>query len=350
MKKPAPHKPITKPLAKDSTLASMLADFAALRTRRSESSKLKTLERDVQDLNELVQTLAAATSKPLAPIRRRELRSGLREATAVALLSDAHVEEVVLPGSTPYPNEYNLKIADQRLGRFFAGYKWLIQFHRHAFKIRDQILWIGGDLMSGHIHEELKMSTAMPPLETLLWLRSRLAAGIDSLLEDGELDTLQIVCSYGNHGRTTPKPYRALGAVHSYEWLLYQWLASMYENNPRVQFLADRSGHQYAKAYEFDLHFHHGDETNYGGGVGGISIPLNKATAQWDIAKKCHYHNFGHWHQYQDTGRIAVNGSVIGFNAYAMSIKATPEPPQQSFYLLDSKRGKTCKSPIWVSE
>jgi hypothetical protein len=33
-----------------------------------------------------------------------------------------------------------------------------------------------------------------------------------------------------------------------------------------------------------------------------------------------------------------------------MSIKATPEPPQQAFYLLDAKRGKTCKSPIWVRE
>jgi hypothetical protein len=43
-----------------------------------------------------------------------------------------------------------------------------------------------------------------------------------------------------------------------------------------------------------------------------------------------------------------VNGSVVGYNGYAMAIKATPEPPQQAFYILDSKRGKTCKSPIWV--
>jgi hypothetical protein len=46
--------------------------------------------------------------------------------------------------------------------------------------------------------------------------------------------------------------------------------------------------------------------------------------------------------------RIQVNGSVIGFNAYAMSIKATPEPPQQFFHLLDSRRGKTAQCPIWV--
>ncbi len=204
--------------------------------------------------------------------------------------------------------------------------------------------------MSGHIHEELKETTTGSPIETLLWLRPRLISGIDSLLEDTELEQLTIPCSYGNHGRNTVKPYRARGAAHSYEWLLYQILAEHYRDNPRVQFLADPTAHQYVHAYDFDLHFHHGDETNYQGGTGGITIPLNKAIAQWDQVKKCHYHHFGHWHQYIDTGRIVVNGSVIGYNAYAMSIKATPEPPQQAFYLLDSKRGKTCKSPIWVRE
>lgn len=340
----------TAPLNPDSTLRTSLARYSEALERRAEESRVKTLERDLNSLHEILDTLSAVTSRPLAPITRRELRSGLREATAVAMLSDVHCEEYVRAGETPYPNEYNPEIAEHSIARFFAGLEWLIKFHRHAFQVRDVVLWLGGDLMSGHIHEELKENTASPPIETLLWLRPRLMAGIDRLLEDKKIERLVIPCSYGNHGRNTVKSYRALGAVHSYEWLLYQWLASMYEGNPRVQFLADKSAHQYVHVYDFDLHFHHGDETSYQGGVGGITIPLNKAAAQWDKAAKCHYHHFGHWHQYQDTGRIAVNGSVIGFNAYAMSIKAEPEPPAQSFYLLDAKRGKTCRSPIWVRE
>jgi hypothetical protein len=278
------------------------------------------------------------------------LRSGLREATAVAALSDCHVEEIVRPGETPYPNEYNLTIADRRLARFFAGFEWLIGFHRTAFAIRNVLLWLGGDLMTGHIHPENIENTATPPIKTLLWLRPRITAGIDRLLADPLIERIDVPCSYGNHGRNTVKPYRALGAVHSYEWLLYQWLADTYRHEPRVRFLADESAHQYAKVYDFDMHFHHGDETNYNGGSGGITIPLNKSIAQWDIAKRCDYHQFGHWHQYLDNGRLAVNGSLIGYTAYSMSIKAAPEPPQQSFYLIDSKRGKTCKSPIWVEE
>jgi len=184
----------------------------------------------------------------------------------------------------------------------------------------------------------------------MLWWRPRLVSGIDRLLADSKLERILIPCSYGNHGRSTHKPYRSLGAIHNYEWALYQFLALHYADEPRVKILADKSAHQYVHVYDWDLHFHHGDEANYQGGVGGITIPLNKAAAQWDLAAKCHYHHFGHWHQYIDTGRILVNGSVIGYNAYAMAIKATPEPPQQAFYLLDSKRGKTCKSPIWVRD
>ena len=342
------ERPKPKPKPTKLTLQDALAGYATALQTKAEKSHVRTLEKSLHALNDSFDVLSSLTATPLAPIKRRELGSGLREATAVFGLSDVHCEERVRRGETPVANEYNLTIADRSIGRFFAGAQWLIDLHRPKFAIRDAVLWLGGDLMTGHIHEELRETTAMPPIETLLWLRTRIVDGINRLLEDGKIERLLVPCSYGNHGRTTAKSYRALGASHSYEWLLYQWLASMYEGNSRVQFLADQSSHQYVHAYEFDLHFHHGDETNYQGGIGGITIPLNKATAQWDQAKKCHYHHFGHWHQYMDTGRIVVNGSVIGYNAYAMAIKATPEPAQQFFYLLDSKRGKTCKSPIWV--
>lgn len=317
---------------------------------KTERARVKTLEKDLYSIRKSMEAMSALTSRPLPQIQRHELSSGVREGAAVAMLSDVHVEEEVRLGETPVANEYTPEIADRSIARFFAGYRWLLDFHRNAFQIRDAVLWLGGDLMSGHIHEELKETTDKAPIETLLWLRPRLMAGIDLLLEDPKIETLHIPCSYGNHGRNTMKPYRAKGAAHSYEWLLYQWLASAYEGNPRVKFLADQSAHQYMQVFDWNLHFHHGDETSYQGGVGGITIPLNKAIAQWDIAKKCDYHHFGHWHQYIDTGPMVVNGSVIGFNAYAMSIKARPEVPQQAFYVLDSKRGKTCKSPIWVRE
>jgi hypothetical protein len=321
-------------------------DKAAARLR----AEHKSLADEVARLREVIAFREQLAAAPLPPITRREFNSGMREATAVALLSDTHVEERVLITDTPTGNAYNLDISDLRLQRYFAGVEWMIQHHRSAFQIRDLILWFGGDMMSGHIHEENLETSAMSPIATLLWIQPRLLDGIRRLLDNLQLDQIQLVCSYGNHGRDTHKSRRATGAHHSYEWGMYQQIAELLKNETRVKVLADPSGHQYTKAYEFDMHFHHGDEASYGGGVGGITIPLNKAVAQWDRARRAHYHHFGHFHQYIDTGNMVVNGSLIGYNAYAMSIKASPEQPQQAFYLIDSKRGKTCKSPIWVGD
>src|SRR5262249_50696897 len=151
----------------------------------------KTLERDLHDLKEAFNVLATATSVPIPSIVRRELGSGLREATAVAMLSDVHCEQEGRAGETPYPNTYSLDIAERSISRFFAGYRWLIELYRPKFQIRDLILWLGGDLMTGHIHPEcIETTKGVTPIETMLWLRPRLMAGIDSLLADNKIERI----------------------------------------------------------------------------------------------------------------------------------------------------------------
>ena len=324
--------------------------------RHARETRDARIKREHKDLVERLrdaearQSVLDRLSAPVPEIKRREKASGIREGTAVALFSDVHPEERVEKHSTPTGNEYSLEIADRRIARFFSGYRRLIELQRGAFRIADAVLWLGGDLMSGHIHDELVEENQLSPIETIWWMQARVVAGIRELLLDEKIERLTIVCSHGNHGRDTNRPRRSTGAKHSYEWLMYQQIAAIFANEPRVSFVTDQSAHQYVKIYDFDTHWHHGDEVSYGGGVGGITIPLNKAVAQWDRAKRCHFHNFGHFHQRIDIGHIAVNGSVIGFNAYAMSIKANPEVPAQSFYVIDSVRGKTACYPIWVGE
>ena len=88
----------------------------------------------------------------------------------------------------------------------------------------------------------------------------------------------------------------------------------------------------------------------YGGGVGGLTIPVNKAIAQWDKLHQVDLDVFGHFHQFMDGGKFISNGSLIGYNAYAMSIKAGFEPPKQAMFLIDKKRFKTFVAPILFTE
>ena len=43
-----------------------------------------------------------------------------------------------------------------------------------------------------------------------------------------------------------------------------------------------------------------------------------------------------------------VNGSIVGYGAYALRAKCQFEPPKQAFVLIDSKRGKCGFQDVWT--
>lgn len=317
------------------------------RLRKDNAHLLERL-RDAEARQSVLDRLNRAVE--IKAIRRREKTSNKREGTAVILASDWHIEEHVPKRADTAGNYYDLNVAAQRAERFFQGAKWLIEHNRTTFGIRDAVLWLGGDLINGYLREENLEENSLSPVQAITWLQAKIVAGLDFLLAESGVERWVIVCSHGNHGRTTEKRRISTGAQNSFEWLLYQWLASHYAKEPRIQFVTDESNHQYLQVYDFTLHFHHGDEVKYSGGIGGIAVPLMKAVAGWDQVKRADYHHMGHWHQLRDFGNVLVNGSLIGYSPYAMSVRAAPEPPQQAFYVLDSKRGKTASFPLWVAE
>lgn len=329
--------------------------LAAHRERKDASATKAELKAVLERLHEAEERFRFAErlsgQQPVPPrITPRETSSGLREGCAVALLSDCHIEETVDPRTVAGRNEYNLAIARLRMERFFDGVEWLVGFNREAWAIRDLVLWLGGDLMTGYIHEELVETNELAPVEAVLELRGWLRRGIAQLLKDRELARIVVPCNFGNHGRTTTKKRIKTGAKNSFEWMLYQVLATDFAEEPRVVFEIAAGEHCYVEAFGRTLHFTHGDSVRYWGGVGGISIPINKRVPRWDNVKRADLHHLGHFHQLTDLGHTMINGSLIGYTDFAFSIGADYEPPQQGFYVLDAKRGKANVTPIWVDE
>jgi hypothetical protein len=332
-------------------LAAARAAHTQATADRSDRAALKAAVARLEVLEAQLDGLTAPHAQPLAAINRVELAKGGRQATAVALLSDVHAGAEVRLTPATFGNWYNPAICRYRLGRFFAGIEWLIQSYRdgsqaYAWQINDLLLWLGGDIIDGHLHED-QVERSEPAIVTVAWVEPLLLDGIRRLAALGL--AVRVVCSYGNHGRDTPKIRRATGAAHSHEWGMYNRMAGILEKEG-IAVDASPAGHQYAEVYGRRLHFHHGDEIKYQGGVGGVTIPVNKRVAVWDRVSRADLHHIGHFHQQCDHHPWFANGSVIGYNEYAMSIGAAPEPPQQTFYLLDAKRGKTTVSPIWVSD
>lgn len=276
-------------------------------------------------------------------------RGTVSESTVIACASDWHVAERVRASEVSDLNQYTLDIARERASNFFKMVKRFTELERRNTPINSMILWLGGDFITGNIHEEMLETCAIPPVEEAVYAMGLIKSGIDFLLQDKKLKSLVIPCSAGNHSRITKKTRSATEMGNSLELFVYRSLEQVYEKDRRVKFVIGNGYHTYVKVYDMMLRFHHGHAVRYAGGVGGLTIPLNKAIAQWNKSRWADIDVLGHWHQFLDNGNAIVNGSLIGFNAYAVRIKASFERPSQAFFVINRRlNAKIVTRPILV--
>jgi hypothetical protein len=182
-------------------------------------------------------------------------------------------------------------------------------------------------------------------MHALIEAESWIISGLQFLLDESDL-TITLPCHSGNHARTTNETRYASESGHSLEYLMYRHLADRFRNEPRLNFVVPEGQHSYVQVYDTTIRFQHGHAIKYAGGVGGIFIPAFKAISQWNKARHADLDIFGHFHQSKDGGNFLSNGSAIGYNAFALNIKADFEKPQQRLTLIDKRRGRTCTWPV----
>ncbi len=323
------------------------SDSSAKRVSRALAVKVHELEAQLALAMDVKGGMTDLPTSRLA-VKKRGAGKGKLEATAVVLASDWHIEEKVNPATVNGRNEYNLDISRRRAEKFFRATLWLLDHNRGGFDIENLVLWLGGDLISGYIHEELEESNFLAPPEAILYAMDLLVSGIDLLLAEGKLEKIIVPCNRGNHGRIHKKKRISTASANSFEWMLYRLLKQHYKAEPRIEFMVADGDHLYLDVYGFTMRFMHGDTFNYGGGVGGMIVPIRRGIQRLQQYRKADITCLGHFHQLGDYGDIVVNGSLIGYSPYALSIAAAYEPPQQAFFLIEPRHGKCQNTPIWL--
>lgn len=312
-----------------------------LKIRYKES--LKTIERLEKELSVVACLKGGLDTYTIEPLKNSKSSEG----TAVWNASDWHIEEKV-GGEIGGLNVFGLEIARQRSTRFFQIGLRLTNILNQDISIKTVVLALLGDFITNDIHEaENAEVNELLPMFALLEAENMIISGIDFVIAHSTYD-LVIPCHSGNHARTTHKTRFTTENGHSLEYLMYMHLADHYRDQPRVTFIIPEGMHSYVEIYDTMIRFHHGHAIKYQGGVGGIYIPTNKAIAQWNKGRHADLDVFGHFHQLRDGGNFICNGSLIGYNAFALSIKADYEPPKQAFFLVDRDRGRTWNAPILV--
>lgn len=311
--------------------------------RRKYEAALGALDKEKQ-AHESLTALAGVKPKKIA----RAKSAGRRpEATAILVCSDWHVEEYVDPATNVPGNEYTLDIADRRIKQLVQRASMLIEHEKQLTNIRRVVVATLGDYITGHIHDDLVETTQLAPLAATRWAGERIGGVIDAMAEIAPV--LVPTCS-GNHGRTTHKPRIATENEHSFEQHLYLTMAAA-EKRKHVQW---QVGAGYLNIVDLDgflVRFHHGHAIRFGGGVGGLTIPANKAIANWNIGRRVHLDVFGHWHCFSWLPyRFVANGCLIGHNAFADRIKAEFQPPSQSLIIVDHDHNRVTKVlPVFVA-
>ena len=328
----------------DLALAKVIAESARWKRKWKDAIATAT------SLEEQMELLIGIRGAP--PMQRFEgPKKGKSRGVAVVVpATDWHVEEKVSREATSGKNEFNLSIAEARIKRYYSKILELIDWQCGLAPVAE--LWhpLLGDLMSGYIHEELMESNSLSPTEACVFLQEMICSGIDFLLRRTKLPILIPTC-VGNHSRTTPKKRIKTSHQNSYEWLLYMTLAKYYAKNKRIHWMVGKGYHNTQEIMGRKVRFHHGDGLRYQGGVGGISIPVNKAVAQWDKVQVVDFDIFGHWHTFLPHYPKWVScGSLMGYSEFSVEIKAEFQHPTQTFIVIDRGYGMTLATPIFLEK
>jgi hypothetical protein len=282
-------------------------------------------------------------SRKVVPIS--EAGRARSESVPVLLCSDWHCGAVVKAEHVSGLNTFDVGVFHARAAALFRNAVKVIAMARSSVDIEQMVLWLGGDLIDNQIHPEQAQTQELTPTQQIVECERAIVAGIDYLLEHAGLERIIIPCSVGNHGRTTPKQ-QSNAAQNSYEWLMYQSLRRHYRGEDRIEWHIDEGNILYLNVLGHNLRFHHGDAVRYGGGVGGITIPMAKWIYRQDVGIRADHTFLGHFHTLTMGGGFSINGSLIGATPYSIKLGFPPERPQQLMRFIDSERGFTLSAPI----
>lgn len=265
--------------------------------------------------------------------------------------SDWHWGEVVDQQQINNVNKYNLDIAHRRAQSMI---NIAINLLKHRFNKPEYagiVFALGGDMVSGDIHEELSVTNEVEMMPAVLDIWGVLIWCIETLAEN--FGNVFVPAVVGNHGRNTHK-IRNKNRVHtSFDWLIYQFLAKHFESDKRVQFHIGDGADVYYEVFNHRYLLTHGDQFRGGDGMIGALGPIirgdhRKRTRNAQINHEYDTMLLGHWHQLIQLQRLIVNGSLKGYDEYAYINNFPFEPPRQALWLTHPEYGITFSAPILV--
>lgn len=271
-----------------------------------------------------------------------------REACPILLISDIHCGQIIKQTAVNGLNEFNEDIFDERLDTVFQNALKVINNQRSEQVIREGVIWLGGDMIEGELHEDAKQNQNLTTTQQIVRCQLALVRGFDYMLAHSDLERILVPCNVGNHDRTTQKQL-SNATENSFAHLMYHNLRRHYRHEPRLEWQIADSAHVYFSVYDKDIRGLHGDTIKYRGGQAG---PM------WNVAMHCKTLNEsiradhtlnGHFHTIHFGARNTGNGSLSGVAPYGHNMGYISEPPAMAMRFVHSTKGFTGCFPIFAT-
>ena len=265
------------------------------------------------------------------------------------LLSDFHWSEVVDPQQVFFKNKYNLSVAKKRLENVALRTIHILKEGMAFNKYPGIVVNLCGDMVSGDIHDELTVTNDKPIMPTFIDLYTNMIRVLSRFIN--EFGRVFVPCVNGNHSRTTKKIPAKDRAYTNFDWLLYHMLAKYFENDDRITFLIGDGGDVQYKVYNHVYRLTHGDQFRGGTGLLGLVAPVMRGEFKKRTASTTYNYRYdtlimGHFHQYMTLGNVIVNGSLVGYNEYAMLNNFPFDIPKQALWITNKEFGITLQVPV----
>lgn len=291
---------------------------------------------------DLLTSIDSISAKPPKWLRKKSGSKTVHHGIGNLLLSDLHLDEVVEPEQMGGVNAYNRAIAERRLRGTVEKAAEIGKEFINGITYDGITVWLGGDIFSGNIHEELRNTNEAPIMATIdYWIDPMVGALL--FLAD-EFGRVHVPGCVGNHGRNSHKPMMKNRVEDNFDWLFYRILARELKGDDRFTFQLPVTPDVSVQHYDHRYLLTHGDQFRGGSGISGIQTPLalgafRKSKRQQAVNNPFDTMLIGHFHQYMTIPGIIVNGSLKGYDEYAAISNFGFEVPQQAWWITTPERG-----------
>lgn len=308
--------------------------------------RYKTASDELASVELMLEEVGGLRSEHVRPAKWLMPKPGSKKSRSVVtmLFTDLHMGEVISSDEILGLNAYDPGIAALRAQRFFqaaceVGPRWASDTSCQGL-----FLALGGDLISGDIHEELRITNGLTGHEQVRETVRLLVSGIRLALT--AYPRVHVASVPGNHARTTIKPTAKLYSRLSYDTLIAQMVADAFTGDERVTFQIGASNDAVIPVLGRTVFLTHGDKMGTGGGQGfaGPILPIVRGTKKVEAQQARAQRRpdvimHGHYHTSANPGSVFANGSFPGYSEYGNGLRASLEPPQQWLFLMHEKWG-----------